>query len=622
MIRIVACLFIIWGASFPFPLVCGAEYLFGDPVNLGAPVNNSQSEFGHLTRDGLSLYVNRGPNFGAPRLYVSHRTNLNDAWGPLSERSSTDSTFGEPTNVGAPVNTRYMETDPSVSADGLVMVFASNRPNGFGGYDLWESRRDSVDASWQEPMNLGEHVNHWFSHTTPALSSDGLSVIYSVEPTSTQFGDLWAATRTDLDSPWSSPVNLGSKINTSQYVEMNPQLSTDGSSLFYSQWTNSQEFDLFEIPILPFEAVALSAGSSAYSQNFDAALGPDGNATGSVLPTGWTVSDRGILFGNATNRSFPVSSTFGSGGNPVLNAGAEGDVDRTLAIGVKAEVEGGFIQLLADVTGEDAASIQIQFDVEAWDARRNSRTDDPGEAAFQVQLDIDRGDGYTTLADLGTVTTGLLATPTDLYLDGNAVKNRVAFDSGRIDSSIPAGSKLRVRWFADRNAQTNNWVFGLDNVELALFNTRLVAGDFNNDDVLNIDDLTTLTNAIETGDDLQFDLDQLGVVDAADRLYWVTELRQTWIGDANLDGVFDSGDMVMIFQAGEYEDEVVNNSTWATGDWNGDGEFDSGDLVTGFQDGGYEQGLRTAVSAVPEPSSAAMLTFALLALCRTKVRFS
>jgi hypothetical protein len=58
-------------------------------------------------------------------------------------------------------------------------------------------------------------------------------------------------------------------------------------------------------------------------------------------------------------------------------------------------------------------------------------------------------------------------------------------------------------------------------------------------------------------------------------------------GDANLDGLFDSRDLVQVFQAGEYEDNRLINSTWATGDWNGDGEFDSADLVSAFQQNVY-----------------------------------
>ena len=76
----------------------------------------------------------------------------------------------------------------------------------------------------------------------------------------------------------------------------------------------------------------------------------------------------------------------------------------------------------------------------------------------------------------------------------------------------------------------------------------------------------------------------------------------TFFGDANLDGVFNGHDFVVVFTAGEYEDGISVNSGWAEGDWNGDGEFDSGDLVAAFQDEGYEQGPRDTANAVPEPT--------------------
>jgi hypothetical protein len=58
-------------------------------------------------------------------------------------------------------------------------------------------------------------------------------------------------------------------------------------------------------------------------------------------------------------------------------------------------------------------------------------------------------------------------------------------------------------------------------------------------------------------------------------------------GDANRDGVFNSSDLVQVFQAGEYEDGIQKNSTWEEGDWNGDSEFDTSDLVLAFQTGRY-----------------------------------
>ena len=59
-------------------------------------------------------------------------------------------------------------------------------------------------------------------------------------------------------------------------------------------------------------------------------------------------------------------------------------------------------------------------------------------------------------------------------------------------------------------------------------------------------------------------------------------------GDANRDGYFNTADLVAVLGAGEYEDAIAHNSTWAEGDWNGDLEFDTLDLVLALQHGLYE----------------------------------
>ncbi len=59
------------------------------------------------------------------------------------------------------------------------------------------------------------------------------------------------------------------------------------------------------------------------------------------------------------------------------------------------------------------------------------------------------------------------------------------------------------------------------------------------------------------------------------------------VGDVTGDGVFNSVDLIAIFQAGKYEDDIPNNATYAEGDWNGDGDFTSSDLVAAFQAGTY-----------------------------------
>jgi hypothetical protein len=129
-------------------------------------------------------------------------------------------------------------------------------------------------------------------------------------------------------------------------------------------------------------------------------------------------------------------------------------------------------------------------------------------------------------------------------------------------------------------------------------------GDFDSNSLLDAADINALTMEILSGgNSLIYDLNGDGRVDAADRQVWVVDLKKTWIGDANLDGEFNSADFVEVFVRGEYEDGVAGNSTWEDGDWNGNGDFDSGDFVAAFSDGGYENGPRAAVSAVPEPSS-------------------
>jgi hypothetical protein len=125
---------------------------------------------------------------------------------------------------------------------------------------------------------------------------------------------------------------------------------------------------------------------------------------------------------------------------------------------------------------------------------------------------------------------------------------------------------------------------------------------------LDVADLDKLLGFVRTGEfDSQSDFNFDKVVNQADLAFWVHDLKQTYFGDANLDGEFNSSDLVAVFEVGQYEDSVALNSTWATGDWNGDGEFSSSDLVSAFADGGYEQGPRAAAQAVPEPGSLALL---------------
>ena len=107
-------------------------------------------------------------------------------------------------------------------------------------------------------------------------------------------------------------------------------------------------------------------------------------------------------------------------------------------------------------------------------------------------------------------------------------------------------------------------------------------------------------------------LDDGTLTDPMERSDYVHNVLGTWIGDSNLDGEFNSSDLVTAIAAGTYEMDI--DAGWASGDFNGSGRFDTSDLVFALADGGYEAGPRAAVSAVPEPASLAMFLAGLLGL--------
>lgn len=89
------------------------------------------------------------------------------------------------------------------------------------------------------------------------------------------------------------------------------------------------------------------------------------------------------------------------------------------------------------------------------------------------------------------------------------------------------------------------------------------------------------------------DLDQDGDLDlvsagfASGQLTWH---EQRMIGDINGDHLFDHADLTRLFEIGEFEDHVTNNSTFDEGDWDGDGEFTTRDLILAMESGLYSLG--------------------------------
>lgn len=152
--------------------------------------------------------------------------------------------------------------------------------------------------------------------------------------------------------------------------------------------------------------------------------------------------------------------------------------------------------------------------------------------------------------------------------------------------------------------------------------SRYRFGDFDGDHQLTTRDVELLVSAMDKRVvDRTYDLDRDGKVTESDHRTWIEQAVRSYAGDSNLDGRFDTTDLVAVLQSGQYEDGIVRNSTWATGDWNGDHEFSTSDLVAALQSGGFEQGPRAGfgsttsalsgqiAAAVPEPSQLVALLF-------------
>lgn len=149
----------------------------------------------------------------------------------ISQREGSAWTM--PLNIGAPVNTDGYETQPSLSADGNILLFTSTRPGGYGKNDLWQSIRQP-NGRWGAPQNLGSLINTPEDDQAPFLHPDGQTLYFMSKghPGLGSF-DLYLSRRDSLGQ-WQQPVNLGYPINTPVH-EGAIVVSTDGGRAFYTK---------------------------------------------------------------------------------------------------------------------------------------------------------------------------------------------------------------------------------------------------------------------------------------------------------------------------------------------------------------------------------------------------
>jgi Tol biopolymer transport system component len=188
-----------------------------------------------LSPDGTRLYImsDRPGGLGSADIWVSELV---------------DGDWSEPRNLGAPINSPYMDHCLYFSgADWDVAFWTSTRPGGFGGNDIWTSER--VDGVWTEAVNLGPNVNSAATEHHSLPSPDGRSLyVTSVRPTGLGGEDIYVTTR-GADGVWGPLVNLGPDVNSDRNDRC-PAFSPDhGTFYFDSEREGGQgDKDLWSIP--------------------------------------------------------------------------------------------------------------------------------------------------------------------------------------------------------------------------------------------------------------------------------------------------------------------------------------------------------------------------------------
>ncbi len=128
-------------------------------------------------------------------------------------RRKTGEHWSEAQNLGAMINSSRWDSQPNMSSDGRTLYFASNRPGGFGGSDIWKSVLQS-NGRWGQPENLGPAINSTDDEMSPFLHYDGQTLYFSSKGHFGLGGSDLFFSRLQDNGQWSEPQNLGYPINT------------------------------------------------------------------------------------------------------------------------------------------------------------------------------------------------------------------------------------------------------------------------------------------------------------------------------------------------------------------------------------------------------------------------
>ena len=215
---------------------------WGAPENLGPLINSATwDKHAFISADGLQLYFYsfRPGGYGQCDLYVTQRAARTSPW-------------GLPTNLGPQVNGSSEDFFPSVSPDGLELYFTSVRTDGYGGWDMYVSKRATPNDPWGDPVNVGPAVNSPGQEGWVVFSPDWLLMFFwSDRPGGfSPWGDNYVARRASRSAPWQPAVNLGSVVNGPVW-NAPLGMTADGSALYVFRDPGDGSTLIWKAPILP-----------------------------------------------------------------------------------------------------------------------------------------------------------------------------------------------------------------------------------------------------------------------------------------------------------------------------------------------------------------------------------
>lgn len=207
--------------------------IFSNAIPLGPEINTAANEGGSsISGNGKLLFLtacDRTDGRGSCDIYESELT-------PTGK-------FSAPKNVDPLINSPWWESQPSISADGKTLYFLSNRPGGFGGWDIWRSVH--LASGWSVPENLGPRINTRYDEASPFMHPDGRT-LYFASAGHPGFGakDIFVCHQTDTG--WTVPLNLGYPLNDAK-DQSGVWISTDGLQGIVTSdgFTSKGKTDLF-----------------------------------------------------------------------------------------------------------------------------------------------------------------------------------------------------------------------------------------------------------------------------------------------------------------------------------------------------------------------------------------